>query len=103
MKWFNIAIDLKPNLLDSYHGFALCAFKIGRPAIALEYLDKAIYQLNDIDITEQFPDEDSGGENPGNAKDDEEPVERFGKVYFRYLRCLCNKILGNFEKSQEDY
>ena len=25
------------------------------------------------------------------------------KIYFRYLRALCYKVMGEFEKSQKDY
>ena len=105
MKWFGIVINMQPDLdkkADSQYGYALCAFKLGRPALAIEFLDKAIYQLNNMDITEQFPPEDDsegGNSSNRNAKKDV-PPPRFGKVYFRYLRALSHRLLGNFQKSQ---
>ena len=82
IKWFQMAIKFNPELLDSYHGYALSQMCLNEPEPALEYLDRAIEQLKDIDIKNRI---------------------HFDKFYFRYLRCLCYRMMGKFEKSKKDY
>lgn len=79
MKWFDIVIKLNPNILDSYHGYALCSFKNGNSEVAVKYLNIAIEQMKDEDINNRAC---------------------FNKIYFRYLRSLCNKKLGKFHECQ---
>jgi tetratricopeptide (TPR) repeat protein len=82
VKWYKIALTVKPGLLDAYYGYALCQFKDGRPQDAAEYLSIAIVALEDVDIKKR--------------------AQRH-KIYFRYLRALCYRVLQDFERSQEDY
>ena len=42
MKWFQTVIEFDEYMLDSYHGYALCAFKFGKPELAIIKLNKAI-------------------------------------------------------------
>ena len=81
-KWYNLAIKLNPALIDAYFGYALCQFKGGKPQDAAERLSIAIDQLNNEDIEDR---------------------SKRHKIYFRYLRALCYKVMGEFVKSQKDY
>jgi hypothetical protein len=31
IKWYKISFTIKPDLLDSYYGYAICQFKNGKP------------------------------------------------------------------------
>ena len=75
-------MKLDGHLLDAYHGYALCAFKEGDALSAVLYLDKAAEQLGDQDIKDR---------------------QQYHKIYFRYLRALCNKTVMDFQKAQKDY
>ena len=74
-------------MLDAYYGYALCQFKDGKPEDAADHLCTAITKLDD---------EDPEGKAAAKAN-----AKR--KVYFRYLRSLCYKVLDKFDKSQKDY
>ena len=73
---------MNPEILDAYYGYAVCQFKDGKPLDAAEHLSIAIDKLGGKEITKR---------NQRN------------KIYFRYLRSLCYRVLKDFEKSQEDY
>lgn len=117
-RWFQRVIDLDPHVWDAYHGFALCAFKGGRADLALEKLNKVIELIVHAKRAH-------GGEGKGtldrssisgtqedvtkrrNLKEDSfvdmQSRDDYRKLYYRYLRALCNKALLNFEDSQRDY
>lgn len=110
-------IEADPSIWDAYHGFALCAFKSGRPDLALEKLDRVIDMIvqhkrslaaegkgaldrSSISITH-----DETKKKPGREESclDMQTRDDFSRLYFRYLRALCHKALRNFEESQRDY
>jgi len=77
-----MAIELDPEFLDAYHGCALCKFKSGDPQGAVEHLDVAVEMLDGADLASR---------------------KNYGKFYWRYLRAICNKVLGNFDAAEDDY
>jgi len=81
-KWYKIAMIIKPTLKDAYYGYGLCQFKAGRPEDASDHLTIGIELLQGVDIRDRA-------------------LRHL--IYFRYLRSLCYRVMGHFEKSQQDY
>ena len=81
-KWHLLATKLNSTMPEPYYGFALNQLKLGNPNDALRYLDRAIDLL--------------GGS---------ETVQRNEKLKYmaKYIRAICWRQLGNFEKSYENY
>lgn len=77
-KWYRIAIAVSPDLLDAYYGYAVCQFKDGKALDAAEHLSIAIDKLGGAEIAKR---------------------SQRHKIYFRYLRSLCYRVLQDFEKS----
>lgn len=118
MQWFDRVIQIDPNMHDAYHGYALCAFKLGQPKLAIEKLDKVIDMIitkkkqqlgEDFQASPSFKDDDKDHQTA--VKNHQRMLETldvyhredFNKIYFRYLRALCHKALLNYDESQRDY
>jgi len=114
IKWFTFAkgitqttTELKPggpalrplrhliDYLNAYYGIALSNFKSGNPGRAVPALDEAIKQLDDR--RKASMEEQRQKSLPFKKK----PWYAF--YYFRYLRALCHRVLGNFSGSERDY
>lgn len=78
-KWYKLSILISPDILEAYFGFALSAFKDGRPQDGVTHLDIAIEKL--------------GGEELADRT-------KSHLIIYRYLRSLCYRVMGNFKKSQ---
>lgn len=81
-KWYKLSILIEPNCLEAYFGFALSAFKEGRPQDGVDHLTIAIEKLNNVDITDR---------------------NKRHLIFYRYLRSLCYRVMQDFKKSQKDY
>ena len=63
---------LQPDQLESYYGFALCKFKDGKPADAVEHLTIALDKLGGADL------------HPKKGKH---------LIHYRYLRSLSYRVM----------
>lgn len=74
LKWFEIGLKIDPNSADSSFGKAVCCIKLGKPQMALEAI-------------ENKPREPSF----------------YNSGQFILLEAICNRILGNYERSAKLY
>lgn len=98
IKWFSIALELKSmdqDLKDAYYGMALSYFKSGNAGSAVFPLDMAVKLLAE----EIEQDRQSCIRNHGNFM----KKKWFDYFYFRYLRALSHRVLGNHLESERDY